>query len=117
MKTHLIIKEEYLPQFTQLLKQHKPEEIIKFCKETYNLDTTQRYIKCLYTKFVINSEDTQSFFLNLRTHLRNLKYPVNYNSLYPEDLTLQDVENYKNKMKDYNFPNTLCEDILNYFSK
>lgn len=113
----LIIKEEFIPIFNKILQNLKPEDIIKFCNITYNLQPSVRYIKTLYTKY-INNKQIQHFFTALKHHLRNKYYDIDYNKFYNDieinpELALRIIQKHNN----FNYPETIYDDFLNYFQK
>lgn len=113
----LIIKEEYLPNFEVILQNLTAEDIIKFCNNTYNLQPSPRYIKTLFTKYKNNGQ-TQHLFSAIKHHLRNLYYNIDYNKFYSDiEIDPNTAMKIIQKHNDFNYPETIYDDFLNYFQK
>lgn len=114
--TNLILKEELIPQFTDILSKLTFEDIINLCNSCYELTPKTKFVKQLLTRFK-NNNNTQSFFDDLKAHLRNLKFPVSYAKIYSGKATKEEYDMWQAKHDNSNFPTTIYEDFLNHFSK
>ena len=113
---NLVLKEEYIQQFSDILSKLNFEDIINWCNSCYELTPKTKYVKQLLTRYK-NNNNTQYFFSDLKAHLRNLKFPVSYAKIYSGQATNEDYAMWQEKHDNFNFPDTIYNDFLNHFSK
>lgn len=93
-----------------ILKTLNADDILKWCKETYNVSLSEWYInKCFKPPKEHNYPE--GFFIQLQPHIRNIKFNLNKKPKTLKEESYQYITKLENKF----YPETLVNDFCNYF--